>query len=163
MRRPKQLRTSRFCSPSRELDNTECEIAGTQNSCASTALPAAHDLAAELAILEPALSCVRALPLYDDVYHRASMRETTCVDSDGSITQIRVFDSPTATLVALQDWAIDPDSQWLVQNSNWFTIGARQHVEDVAAQAEVGLTPTQSIPLPPRATSQTRSTNALSS
>ncbi|MFB2557044.1 hypothetical protein [Herbiconiux liangxiaofengii] len=46
------------------------------------------------------------------------MRATICVDCDGSITQIRVLDSPTASLVALQDWAIDTDSQRLVQNGN---------------------------------------------
>ncbi|WP_259485047.1 hypothetical protein [Herbiconiux gentiana] len=103
-------------------------------------------MAAELAKLEVALLCVRALPLYDDVYHEASMRGTICVDSAGSITQIRVFDSRTASLVALQDWAIDPDNQWLVQNSNWFAIGPRQTVEDVAIQAEVTLSPTQVIP-----------------
>jgi hypothetical protein len=107
-------------------------------------------LAAELAKLEVALLCVRALPLYDDVYHAASMRGTICVDSAGSITQIRVFDSPTASLVALQDWAIDTDSQWLVQDSNWFAIGPRQTVEDVAFQAGVALTPTQSIPALPK-------------
>jgi hypothetical protein len=103
-------------------------------------------LAAELAKLDVALLCIRALPLYDDVYHEASMRGTICVDSGGSITQIRVFDSPTASLVALQDWAIDTDSQWLVQTSNWFAIGPRQTVGDVAIQAEVTLSPTQVIP-----------------
>lgn len=120
------------------------------SSCTSTATPTTHDLAAELEKLGVALTCVRALPLYDDVYHLASMRGTICVDSDGSITQIRVFDSPTASLVALQDWAIDTDSQWLVQNSNWFAIGPRQHVEDVATQAEVAVPPTQSIPVLPK-------------
>ncbi|MGA1838215.1 hypothetical protein VD659_14940 [Herbiconiux sp. 11R-BC] len=90
------------------------------------------------------------MTLYDDVYHLASMRGMICVDSDGSITQIRVFNSPTASLVALQDWTIDPDSQWLVRNSNWFAIGSRQHVEDIAAQAEVALPPTQSIPVLPK-------------
>ncbi|NQX33304.1 hypothetical protein [Herbiconiux sp. VKM Ac-2851] len=108
--------------------------------------PTAHDLATQLEKLGVALTCVRALPLYDDVYHLASMRGTICVDSDGSITQIRVFDSPTASLVALQDWAVDTDSQWLVQDSNWFAIGPRQTVGDVAIQAGVALTPTQVIP-----------------
>lgn len=116
------------------------------SSCTSAVPPTPRDLAAELAKLEVALLCVRALPLYDDVYHEASMRGTICVESDGSITQIRVFDSPTASVVALQDWAIDTDSQWLVQDSNWFAIGPRQNVEDVAIQAEVTLSPTQVIP-----------------
>jgi hypothetical protein len=116
------------------------------SSCTSTVTPSAHDLAAQLEKLGVALTCVRALPLYDDVYHMASMRGTICVDSAGSITQIRVFDSPTASLVALQDWAIDTDTQWLVQTNNWFAIGPRQTVEDVATQAEVTLSPTQMVP-----------------
>ena len=121
-------------------------------SCAASPATTAADnpLADQLTELSAPLDCATTYPLYDDVYHDASMRGLICVDGEGTISQLRVYDSALATTVALQDWSIDPANQWLLHDSNWFAIGPRAQVDAVAAHSHADAPPTQELPaLPP--------------
>lgn len=100
----------------------------------------------QLGALVHFLDCDASYNLYDDVYHEAHMRGTICVGGDKSITQVRVYDSPAAAVVALQDWAIDPDAQWLLQEENWFALGPVDQITTLSHLAQVEGQPTQELP-----------------
>jgi hypothetical protein len=121
------------------------------SSCATapTSISTETSSADQVASLAEPLDCASTYPLYDDVYHESSMRGLICVDSEGAITQVRAYASTLAATVALQDWALDPTDQWLLQDANWFTIGPRVQIDAIVAHSQLRALPTQDLPALP--------------
>lgn len=74
------------------------------------------------------------------------MRGQICFHADGSITQLRVYESPDAATTALQDWVIGGGDRWLLLDHNWFAIGPLKSVEAIRTMSRSDGTPTQTIP-----------------